>query len=116
MQSNLSISSITALFTAMVVLAFVPGLSVLAVSARSAASGFIHGVFATLGVLTGGIVYIVLAIYGLTVIADLMGSHSALINCLGGAYLIRLGVVLWRKKQKSRGLKATLRLLCCRAI
>jgi threonine/homoserine/homoserine lactone efflux protein len=101
MQSNLTINGITALFTAMVVLAFVPGISVLAVSARSAASGFIHGVFTTLGIMTGDIVYIVLAIFGLTVIAELMGSYFGLARYLGGAYLIWLGLVLLRKKTET---------------
>jgi threonine/homoserine/homoserine lactone efflux protein len=101
MQSSIAINSVIALFTAMLVLAFVPGLSVLVVSARSAASGFIHGVFATLGIVTGDIVYIVLAIYGLTVMVDLMGNYFVLVKYLGGAYLIWLGVVLWRKKSEN---------------
>lgn len=42
-------SSVT-LFGAMFVLALVPGINVLAVTTRLAASGFIHGVFTTAGI------------------------------------------------------------------
>ena len=101
MQINIPILSITALFTAMLVLAFVPGVSVLAVSARSAACGFIHGAFTTLGIVTGDVVYIVLAIYGLTVISELMGSYFVLARYLGGAYLIALGIVLWKRRTEN---------------
>ncbi|MGB5519781.1 MAG: LysE family translocator [Gammaproteobacteria bacterium] len=95
MQTSISVNSILGLFTAMVVLSFVPGVSVLAVSARSAASGFIQGVFTTLGIVLGDAVYIVLAIYGLSIIADLMGSHFFLVKYLGGVYLLGLGVKHW---------------------
>jgi threonine/homoserine/homoserine lactone efflux protein len=80
----------------MIVLAFIPSVSVLLVSARSAASGFTHGVFATIGIVVGDIIFIILAIYGLSVLAELMGSRFSLIKYLGGAYLIWLGIKLWR--------------------
>ena len=80
-------SSVT-LFGAMVVLALVPGVSVLAVTTRSAASGFIHGVFTTAGIVVGDIFFIILAIFGLSVLAGAMGSLFVLVNYLGGAYLI----------------------------
>ena len=55
----MTFSSIVALFSAMVVLAFIPSVSVLAVSTRSATSGFIHGVFTTLGIVVGDIIFII---------------------------------------------------------
>ncbi len=85
-----------ALFGTMVVLAFIPSVSVLAVSARSAAFGFAHGVVTAAGIVVGDIIYILLAIYGLSVLADLMGGNFALVKYLGGAYLIYLGIALWR--------------------
>ena len=98
MESSLTLGSITALFGSMIVLAFIPSVSVLVVSARSAASGFTHGVFATIGIVLGDIIYIILAIYGLSVVAEMMGNHFSLIKYLGGAYLIWLGIKLWRSK------------------
>jgi threonine/homoserine/homoserine lactone efflux protein len=103
MESSLTLTNIAALAGIMLLGALVPGVSVLAVSARSAAFGFAHGVLTSVGIVVGDIVFILIAMYGLSVLADLMGSHFALIKYLGGAYLIWLGIVLWRSKQKAHG-------------
>lgn len=95
-----------ALSGVMIVGALIPSVSVLAVSARSAAFGFAHGVFTSLGIVVGDIVFILIAIYGLSVLADLMGSHFVLIKYLGGSYLIWLGIMLWREKSKAEGVAA----------
>ncbi|GJL77944.1 MAG: lysine transporter LysE [Nitrospinaceae bacterium] len=99
MQTSMTFSSVTALFGAMIVLAAVPSVSVLSVSARSAAFGFTHGVFTTLGIVVGDIIYILLAIYGLSVLADT--SLFVWLKYLGGTYLIWLGIALWRSKPKA---------------
>ncbi len=100
MQSSLTFSSIVTLFGVMVVGALVPGVSVLAVSTRSAAYGFIHGVSTTMGIVVGDIIFIILAIFGLSILAETMGSLFVLVKYLGGAYLIWLGIVLWRSKSR----------------
>lgn len=82
----------------MVVLAAIPSVSVLAVSARSAASGFIHGAFTAFGIVVGDILFIVAAIWGLSFLAETMGELFGLVKYLGGAYLILLGVGLCRDK------------------
>uniref|UniRef100_UPI0025B40F2F LysE family translocator n=1 Tax=Trichocoleus desertorum TaxID=1481672 RepID=UPI0025B40F2F len=82
----------------MVVLASIPSVSVLAVSTRSATSGFIHGVFTTIGIVVGDIIFIIMAIWGLSFLAEKMGSLFVLIKYLGGAYLIWLGIGLYRAK------------------
>jgi threonine/homoserine/homoserine lactone efflux protein len=101
MQSSMTLSSIIALFSAMVVLALIPSVSVLTVFARSASAGFIHGVFTTIGIMVGDILFILLAIFGLSILAETMGSLFVLIKYLGGAYLIWLGICLWRAKSKT---------------
>ena len=93
-------SSVT-LFGAMVVLALVPSISVLAVTTRSAASGFIHGVSTTAGIVVGDVFFIILAIFGLSVLADTLGSLFVLVNYLGGTYLIWLGITLWRSRPEA---------------
>jgi threonine/homoserine/homoserine lactone efflux protein len=98
MQSSMTFSSIAALFGTMIVLAAVPSVSVLTVSARSAAYGIAHGVFTTLGILIGDIVYILLAIYGLSFLAE--SNLFVWFKYLGGAYLIWLGISLWRSHPK----------------
>jgi len=94
----MTLSIIAALFGIMVVGAVIPSVSVLTVSATSAASGFIHGVFTTMGIVVGDILFILLAILGLSVLAETLGSMFVLVKYLGGAYLIWLGIELWRSK------------------
>lgn len=86
----------------MLVLASIPSVSVLAVAARAAAFGFSHGLFATLGIIAADIIFILIAVYGLVVIAEVMGEHFAWIKYLGAVYLIWLGVSLWRTDFRSR--------------
>jgi threonine/homoserine/homoserine lactone efflux protein len=100
MQSNMTFSSIVALFSAMIVLASIPSISVLAVTTRAATSGFIHGVFATIGIVLGDIIFIIIAIWGLSFLAETMGNLFVLIKYLGGAYLIWLEIRLCRSKSQ----------------
>ncbi|MBW4574317.1 MAG: LysE family translocator [Aphanothece sp. CMT-3BRIN-NPC111] len=94
----MTFSSIAALFSAMIVLASIPSVSVLAVSTRAATSGFIHGVFTTIGIVLGDIIFIIIAIWGLSFLAGTMGSLFFLIKYLGGTYLILLGIGLCQSK------------------
>lgn len=80
----------------MTLLALVPSVSVLAVSARAASAGFRHGVYVILGIIAGDTVFIVLAIFGLHLLAEAMGDTFVFIKYLGGTYLIWLGIRLWR--------------------
>lgn len=100
MQSSMTLNSIAALFGTLLVLASIPSVSVLAVSARSAAYGFMHGVFTATGIVVGDIIFILLAILGLSVLAETLGSLFMLVKYLGGAYLIWLGMALWRSKPR----------------
>jgi len=86
----------------MIVLALVPSVSVLAVTARAAAFGFTHGLFTALGIVVADILFILVAVYGLTLIAALMGDQFHLIQYIGAAYLIWLGISLWRTDARAR--------------
>lgn len=96
----MTLTSIIALFSAMIILASIPSVSVLAVSTRSATSGFIHGVFTIIGIVVGDIIFIVIAIWGLSFLSETMGNLFFLIKYLSGAYLILLGVRLCRSKSQ----------------
>lgn len=85
-----------ALFGAMAILAAVPSVSVLAVTSRAASAGFLHGALTTAGVVVGDLLFILLAIFGLALLAETMGSQLALLQGLGGAYLLWLGTRLWQ--------------------
>jgi threonine/homoserine/homoserine lactone efflux protein len=86
----------------MIVLAIVPSVSVLAVTARAAAFGFTHGLFTALGIVVADILFILIAVYGLALIAEMMGDQFRLIQYIGAAYLIWLGISLWRTEVKAR--------------
>jgi threonine/homoserine/homoserine lactone efflux protein len=101
MQSTLSFGSILALFGAMVVLAALPSVSVLAVSTRSASAGFLHGALTAAGIVLGDLIFIAIALWGLSFLTETLGGFSSWIKYLGGAYLIFLGVSLWRSQAGS---------------
>ena len=86
----------------MIVLASIPSVSVLAVSARAASFGFTHGFFAALGIVVGDIIFILIAVYGLVIIAELMGDGFGWIQYLCAAYLIWLGIAMWRADYKAQ--------------
>ena len=89
-------ASMLALFAAMAALAAVPSVSVLAVTARAASAGFLHGALTAAGVVAGDVLFILLAIFGLALLAETMGSQFGLLQWLGAAYLLWLGTQLWR--------------------
>ena len=86
----------------MTVLAIVPSVSVMAVTARAAAFGFTHGLFTTLGIVFADILFILVAVYGLALIAEMMGDQFRLIQYIGAIYLIWLGISSWRADAKAR--------------
>ncbi len=98
MQISLTFISIIALFSAMIALAAIPSISVLTVATRSATSGFIYGLFTTIGIVVGDIFFIIIAIWGLSFLVGAMGNLFILIKYLGGVYLIWLGVGICKSK------------------
>ena len=102
MESTLTLTTVSALLGTMIVLAMVLSVSVLTVSARAAAFGFTHGLFTALGIVVADILFIVIAVYGLALIAELMGDQFRLIQYIGAAYLVWLGISLWRADAKAR--------------
>jgi len=90
------------LLGSLIVLAIVPSVSVLAVTARAAAFGFTHGLFTALGIVVADILFILVAVYGLALIADMMGEQFRFIQFIGAGYLIWLGISLWRADAHSR--------------
>ncbi|MEX1081693.1 MAG: LysE family translocator [Halofilum sp. (in: g-proteobacteria)] len=96
MQLSLTLSSMAGLFGAMAVLAAVPSVSVLLVSARAASAGFAHGALVSAGILAADVLFVVVAIFGLVLLVESLGDFFALVRYLGGAYLIALGYMLVR--------------------
>jgi len=97
----MTITNSIALFFSIVLLALIPSVSVLTVSLRSVSYGFIHGLITTLGIILGDIIFILIAIYGLTFFSQNLGNFFVGFKFLGGAYLIYLGISLWKSKSEN---------------
>ncbi len=91
----MTILSILGLAAAMFILAITPGPGVFATVSKALSSGFKHAVPVVIGIVVGDLIFLLLAIYGLSVIAETFGSLFTIIKYLGGGYLIWLGIKLW---------------------
>lgn len=101
----MSWANILGLFGAMAILASIPSLSVLTVSAKSASGGFIHGFFTTLGIVLGDIIFIIIALWGLSFLEETIGNFFVLIKYIGGGYLVFLGISILKTKVSNINLK-----------
>ncbi|MFK5881366.1 MAG: LysE family translocator [Sulfurospirillum sp.] len=75
-----------------------PGPGVLAVISRALGSGFSHAMFMSLGMVLGDIIFLLLTIFGLSVIASTFSTIFIIIKILGGIYLIYLGIKMYMSK------------------
>ncbi|AZZ95619.1 LysE family translocator [Hahella sp. KA22] len=82
----------------MLALAAIPSSSVALVVARSSVSGFAHGAAVTAGVVCGDLIFVCLAILGMTTLADTLGGLFLIIRYLAGTYLIWFGLSLIRSR------------------
>jgi threonine/homoserine/homoserine lactone efflux protein len=80
----------------MLVLAASPGPGVFTTVARALASGAAHGAVVAAGIVTGDLVYLLLAVYGLAALAHALGGFFVIVQYAGGAYLIGLGIKIWK--------------------
>lgn len=92
-----------ALFTAMALLAALPGLSVVLVVTRSTTSGFAQGLATVAGIVAGDLILIATAIFGLVALTELMGEWFVLIRFAAGAWLLWLGWQLWHSASPAAG-------------
>ncbi|MBB1438980.1 LysE family translocator [Shewanella sp. SG41-4] len=97
----MSFESLFTLFCAMVILAIVPGPAVFAIIARSFSSGTLPAFYITVGIVLGDYVFIVLALFGLSALAEVMGAAFFIIKYFSAAYLVWLGVKLLRKRENA---------------
>lgn len=94
----MSLVEILALFAAMAALALVPSTSVALVVARSCSAGFSNGSAVAAGVVVGDLVFVFLAVLGMTALSEVVGSFFLILRYLAGAYLIWFGISLMRSK------------------
>jgi threonine/homoserine/homoserine lactone efflux protein len=78
-----------------------PGPSVVLVTSISAAGGFKAGVFAVLGMTAGAFVHVLLAASGVAAILATTPVAFLIVQYLGAAYLIYLGIDLLRTRRQT---------------
>jgi threonine/homoserine/homoserine lactone efflux protein len=87
-----------ALFLVMLPLAAMPSSSVALVVARSVSSGRASGVVSALGIVAGDLIFVAMALVGMSVLAEWLGALFSVAKYCGGIYLIWLGVGILRSK------------------
>lgn len=80
----------------MLLLAAIPSGSVGFVVVSSVSRGLPCGVAAALGIVAGDLIFVGLALLGMTALAESMGALFAVLRYAGGAYLIWMGIGLVR--------------------
>mgnify|MGYP003677346588 CR=1 FL=1 len=95
----MSVIELVTLFGIMAALAAIPSASVALVVTRSATLGIANGLAVSVGIVLGDLVFITLAIVGLSAAAEALGSVFMVLKILGGLYLLWLGFSLLTMKK-----------------
>ncbi|WP_461211501.1 LysE family translocator [Desulfocurvus sp. DL9XJH121] len=88
-----------ALAGATLIFALIPGPGIMAVVAQAVARGFAPAVLWTAGQVLGDMVYLLLALLGLTWLADALGEGFVVLRWIGAAYLVWMGLRAWTAAQ-----------------
>ncbi|HHJ17617.1 MAG TPA: LysE family translocator [Gammaproteobacteria bacterium] len=89
------------LFAVMATLAAIPSTSVALVLTRSATLGLANGIAVATGIVIGDLIFVLLALLGLSVVAETLGDLFSGIKYLGGVYLIGMGISLLRSRNRT---------------
>lgn len=82
----------------MMILAATPGPGVFASVSKAIGEGFKASLFFIGGLVLGDIVFLILALIGMSAIAHILGNFFFLIKILGGFYLIYMGIKMIKSK------------------
>lgn len=88
--------SLLTLALAILVFGASPGPGIFAVVARALSQGFGAAMAMTGGLILGDLVFLTLAVSGMSALAATMGEAFLVLKLAGGAYLVWLGVKAWR--------------------
>lgn len=95
---SMSLETLLAFTLAMFLLSVTPGPGFLMVVGRALADGFKAGLAAIVGLVLGDLLFLLLAILGMSALAAVLGEFFLAVKILGAAYLIWLGVKTWRSR------------------
>ena len=97
----MSLESTVLYALALLLAAASPGPGVVACVACAMAHGSLRGVAMAAGQALGDVAFMLLAVYGLALLAAALGELFLLVKLAGAAYLVWLGVTLWRAKPQA---------------
>jgi threonine/homoserine/homoserine lactone efflux protein len=92
------LSMLLAFATALAIAVAIPGPGIFAVVSCAIARGFREALALIAGVIAGDLIYFYLAVVGLAALARSLGEFFVIVKLAGGAYLVWLGVKLWRQR------------------
>lgn len=104
----MSVLSISGLAIALFLFAITPGPGVFATISKALSSGFRNTVPFIVGILSGDLVLFLLAIYGLSTIAETFIILFLLIKYIGAGYLIWLGIKFFRSSSRNVDTETTI--------
>ena len=91
--------SLFAFLVAAILLAVTPGPGIAYVVARTAAGGRSEGLASCLGTCLGGLLHVLAAAFGLSVLIVQSALAFNLLKYLGAAYLVYLGIRMWLRQE-----------------
>lgn len=106
----MSLLSVFALASAMFILALTPGAGVFATVSRAVTSGLSHASVVVLGIVIGDVIFLLFAIFGLSLLAESLGNLFVFVKYAGGSYLIWLGFIMWTSDTTERTVDGVLEL------
>ena len=91
----MTITSTITLIFAVLIFALIPGPGVMSIIAQSVTRGFKSTAIYCLGVVSGDLCYLLMAIFGMGFIAQKLGTGFLILKWAGAAYLVYLGIKSW---------------------
>lgn len=91
----MDIASLSAFAAAFLVFAASPGPDNVTIMARTVSHGAAAGIAYGAGTVTGILIFLFLAVFGLSLVAEELGVAMTVLRYAGAAYLIWMGVRLW---------------------
>ena len=91
-------------FGAVLVLALTPGPALFYILATSIAQGTSAGVISVLGIATGTLVHVVMAVFGLTLLLASSAAVFQFVKYAGAAYLVALGLYLLARPRQGQAM------------
>ena len=93
-----SLELLLAFLATTAIFAFIPGPAMLYAAAQTLAGGRWSGLMASLGIHLGGYVHVIAAAAGLSIVFHAVPTLYMMVKLLGAAYLIWLGISLFRAR------------------